>query len=73
MPSDGVTYQYTAGEVEIITRLTRLETEVHMLREAAEVYVRREEFYPVRLIAYGAVGVIVLAVFSALVALVVIK
>ena len=62
---------YTAGEMEILTQLARLEEQVKQIKESAVMYVRREEFAPIQKLVYGMVGVILLAFIGALVALVV--
>lgn len=47
---------------DIITRLTRLETKVDMIlcnaKDCKKNYVTRREFFPVRLIAFGLMGVL---------------
>lgn len=45
----------------------------YVKRDELDKYVTKESFFPVKSIAYGAVGIILIAVFSALVYLVVQK
>lgn len=64
---------YSKAEVEILLKLERLESEVRLLRETEEKYVRREEFDPVQKLVYGMVGLILVAFLGAVIALVVTK
>ena len=64
---------YTEGEVEILLSIRELQGQVKLLRENSERYVSKVEFEPVQKIVYGMVGIILVAVIGALVALVVMR
>ena len=59
---------YSEAEVEILLRLERMD---ERLKTVTGNYVTKSEFEPVQRIVYGLVGLVLVAVFGALVALVV--
>jgi len=58
---------YSEAEVEILLKIERLTGLVDVVVKS---YVKREEFEPVQRLVYGLVGVILMAVVVALIALV---
>lgn len=59
---------YSEAEVEILLKIERLTGLVDVVVKS---YVKREEFEPVQRLVYGLVGVILMAVVVALIALVI--
>lgn len=62
---------YSKAEVEILVKLTRLETELKNLTKKTETFVTKDEFAPIQRLVYGVVGVILVAVVGGIIALVV--
>ena len=62
------TQGFSKAEVEILVKLARIEERVEII---CKNYVSRKEFEPVQRIVYGMVGVILVGVFVAIVALVI--
>lgn len=65
MPNGDHNYQYGKFEGEVIERLDSIDAK---LEEIKQQKVDRAEFSPVKSIVYGLVGIILMAVASALVA-----
>jgi len=69
--------EYSQAEMEILLKIEKLTEQVSQLRENTNRYVSRDEFEsrmkPLERIVYGMVGIILIAVIGALVALVVVK
>ncbi len=59
---------YSEAEVEILLKIERLTGLVDVVVKS---YVKREEFEPVQRLVYGLVGVILMAVVVAMIALVI--
>jgi hypothetical protein len=59
---------FTAAEVEILVRLERMSEKLDTI---SADYVKRMEFEPVQKLVYGLVGVVLIAVVGAIVALII--